>query len=123
MTTPGELPMYGGNGTIITFIGALTKRAHWVAACEKKLTAERFASSFLDSYFRLHGLPDAIVSDRDPRFTGDFLPHLTKLWGTRTKTSTAFQAQTDGQAEEASSIVERYLGPSPPLTNATGTGC
>ena len=72
MTTPGELPTYGGNDTIITFTDALTKRAHWVVACEKTLTAERFASIFLDSYFRLHGLPDAIVLDRDPRFTGGF---------------------------------------------------
>ena len=71
-TAAGELPSYGGNDTIITFIDALTKRAHWVATCEKSPTAERFAEIFLDSYFRLHGFPDAIVSDRDPRFAGGF---------------------------------------------------
>ena len=53
MTTPGELPTYGGKNTIITFIDALRKRTHWVAACEKTLTAVRFASIFLDSFFRV----------------------------------------------------------------------
>ena len=109
LTVPGELPIYRGNDTIITFTDALTKRAHWIATNEKGLTAERFATIFLEAYFRLHGLPDAIVSDRDPRFTGGFWQHLTKLWGTRTAMSTAFHPQTDGQAEEANSIVERYL--------------
>ena len=54
-TTPGNQPTYGGNDTI-TFIDALTKRAHWVAACEKTLSAERFASIYIGSFFRLHGV-------------------------------------------------------------------
>ena len=63
---PGELPTYGGNDTIITPADALTKRTHWVATSENSSTAERFSGIFLASYFRLHGLPDAIVSDRVP---------------------------------------------------------
>ena len=78
-----------------------------MAANQKGLTAERFAAILIETYFRLHGLPDVIVSDRDPRFTG--WQHLTKLWGTRTAMSTAFHPETDGQAEKANSIVERYL--------------
>ena len=73
------------------------------------MTAERFAEIFINSYFRLYGVPEAIVSDRDPRFTGDFWQHLTTLWQTRTRMSTAFHPQTDGQAEKANSVVERYL--------------
>ena len=80
-----------------------------MATSEKSLTAERFASIFLDSYLILHGLLDAIVSGRGARFIGSFWQHLTRLWGTRTKMSTAFHPQTDGQAEKENSIVERYL--------------
>ena len=109
LTVPGELLTHGGNDTVITFINVLTMRAHWVAANENGLTAERFATIFFEGYFRLHGLPNVIVSDRDPRFTGGFWQHLTKLWGTRTAMSTAFHPQSDGQAEKANSIVERYL--------------
>jgi len=105
-----ELPVLSsGNDTIITFIDGLTKRAHWIATAEKSLTAERFAEIFVDFYFRLHGLPTDIVSDRDVRFTSEWWRHLTKIWQTKLKMSTAFHPQTDGQAEKANSIVERYL--------------
>jgi len=98
-----------GNDTIITFIDGLTKRAHWIATAEKTLTAERFAEIFIDFYFRLHGLPTDIVSDGDVRFTSEWWQHLMKIWQTKLRMSTAFHPQTDGQAEKANSIVERYL--------------
>jgi hypothetical protein len=105
-----KLPMTTkGNDTIITFIDGLTKRAHWVATTEKTLTAKKFAQLFVEHYFRLHGIPDDIVSDRDARFTSEFWEHLTTMWKTKLKMSTAFHPQTDGQAEKANSIVERYL--------------
>lgn len=94
---------------MITFIDGLTKGAHRRATAEKSLTAERFAEIFVDFYFRLHGLPTDIVSDRDVRFTSEWWRHLTKIWQTKLKMSTAFHPQTDGQAEKANSIVERYL--------------
>jgi hypothetical protein len=45
------------------FIDGLTKPAHWVAPTEKTLTAKKFAQLFIEHYFRLHGIPDDIVSD------------------------------------------------------------
>jgi hypothetical protein len=95
-----------GNHAIITFINSLTKWAHLVAAREANLTAERFAEIFMDGYFHLHGLPASVISDCDPRFTLDFWQHLTTIWQTRTKISTAFHPQTNGLAEKANQIVE-----------------
>ncbi|OWZ09539.1 LOW QUALITY PROTEIN: Pol Polyprotein [Phytophthora megakarya] len=54
------------------------------------VTAEESAAHFVDTVFRLHGLPDSIVSDRDPRFTCasqlrdvvpelEFIPPLTEF--------------------------------------------
>jgi hypothetical protein len=60
-----------GNDTIITFINGLTMRAHWVATKEETLTAKKFPELFVEHYFRLHGIPDGIVSNRDARFTSD----------------------------------------------------
>jgi len=97
-----------GNDTIVTFIDGLTKRAHWVATREAMSAAE-FAQLFLEYYVRLHGLPNIIVSDRDVRFTSDFWKKLMEIWKTKLSMSTAFHPQTDGQAEKANSIVERYL--------------
>ena len=38
----------------------------------KEVTAMEYAQIFVDTNFRLHGLPEVIISDRDPRFTGKF---------------------------------------------------
>ena len=54
---------------------------------------------FIDRVFRQHGLPLAIVSDRDPRFTGKFWKSIFKVLGTRLDMSTADHPQTDGQTE------------------------
>ena len=105
-----KLPLSSsGNDTIITFIDELTKRAHWITTSEKPLTAEHFTKIFVDFSFRLHGLPTDIVSDRHVLFTSEWWRHLTKIWQSKLKMSTAFHPQTDGQAEMANSIVERYL--------------
>ena len=80
-----------------------------MATEEASLTPERLAEISINSYFKLHGLPDAAVAYRGPWFTGGFWQHLTRLRGTRARMSIAFHPQTDGQAEKASSIVERYL--------------
>jgi len=48
------------------------------------------------------------MSDRDVRFTLEWWRHLTDIWQTKLRMSTAFHPQTNGQAEKANSIVERY---------------
>ena len=45
------------------------------------------------------GLPRAIISDRDARFTGKFWRELMSLYGCELLFSTAFHPQTDGMAE------------------------
>ncbi|POM77351.1 Putative retroelement [Phytophthora palmivora] len=55
-----------GNTGILVFVCRLSKVVH-------------LAPLFLDSGFRYHGLPAAIVSDRDPRFTGAFWDTLFQL--------------------------------------------
>src|SRR5271170_2137459 len=40
------------------------------------------ARLYYDNIYRLHGLPKAIISDRDAKFTGDFWSTMQKLFGT-----------------------------------------
>ena len=70
-----------------------------------------YTQIFVDNVFRLHGLPEVIISDRDPRFTSKFWHALFDLLGTDLKFSTAFHLQTDGQSEWMIQTLENFLRP------------
>ena len=55
------------------------------------------------------GLPLAIVSDRDPKFTSEFWRCLMKIVGCDLKLSTAHHPQTDGLAERAIQTLEDLI--------------
>ncbi|GJP58674.1 hypothetical protein CLOP_g2069 [Closterium sp. NIES-67] len=87
-----------GNDAILVVVDRLTKMAHFIA-CQQKITAEQTAQLFIANVIRLHGLPTAIISDRDPKFTSNFWRHLWDQFGTILQFSSAYHPQTDGQTE------------------------
>ncbi|RAW21826.1 hypothetical protein PC110_g21731 [Phytophthora cactorum] len=97
-----------GNTGIMVFVDRLSKMAH-LAAVPDTIDGEGTASLFLDRDFRQHGLPEAIVSDRDPRFTAKFWKSLFQVLGTRLDMSTADHPQTDGQTKRVNRVVEDNL--------------
>ena len=74
---------------IIVFVDKLTKMGHLVG-CKKEATAMEYAQIFVDNVFRLHGIPDVIISDWDPHFTSKFWRSLLDLLGTDLWFSAAF---------------------------------
>ncbi|POM59025.1 Pol protein [Phytophthora palmivora] len=82
---------------------------HEIAPVPGNVTGKPAAQLFLDSVFRYHGLPETIVSDRDPRFTGAFWDTLFQLLGTKLTMSTADHPQTDGQTERVNRVLEDTL--------------
>ena len=53
-----------------------TKVAHFIPI-KTGYTLERLAKLYIKEIVRLHGIPVAIVSDRDTRFVGEVLEELT----------------------------------------------
>ncbi|POM64538.1 Putative retroelement [Phytophthora palmivora] len=94
-----------GTTGILVFVCRLSKMMH-LAPVRDKVTGKQAAQLFLDSVFRYHGLPETIVSDRDPRFPGAFWDTLFQLLGTRLTMSTADLPQTDGQTEHVNRVLE-----------------
>ena len=82
--------------------------AHYIPTTTD-VTSKGIARLFFDNIFRLHGIPDSVVSDCSTQFTSDFTRALANLVGTQQKLSTSFHPQTDGQTERVNAIVEQYL--------------
>ncbi|KAE8898014.1 hypothetical protein PF003_g18050 [Phytophthora fragariae] len=104
-----ELPADArGHTGILVFVCRLSKMVR-LAAVRKSVTAPQAAQLFVDNVFRNHGLPEAFVSDRDPRFVSHFWQHLFRLLGTRLDMSTADHPQTDGPTERVNRVLEDIL--------------
>jgi transposase InsO family protein len=87
-----------GHDAIQVYVERLTKVKHFHATHKADGAAE-LISSFIHTVVRPHGVPEAVVSDRDPRFTAHYYAELTKLLGIKLNMSTARHPQSDGQTE------------------------
>ena len=67
------------------------------------------AQSFMDHIFKLHGLPQTIVSDRDPIFLSQFWKELFKLLKVQLQFSISYHPEIDGQTEVVNRCLENYL--------------
>ncbi|GJP70424.1 hypothetical protein CLOP_g1367, partial [Closterium sp. NIES-67] len=72
------------------------------------------AKIFISTIVRLHGLPSAIISDRDPKFTSKFWQETWEQYGTRLQFSSAYHPQTDGQTERTNQTMEQLIRTSCP---------
>ena len=57
----------------------------------------------------LYGIPQSIVSDRDPVFTSIFWKELLRLAGVKLHMTMAFHPQSDGQTVADNKVIIMYL--------------
>jgi transposase InsO family protein len=103
-----ELPKAGEYDAIFVCVDRLTKMAHFIPT-NSNVTAERAAQHYVQDVFRLHGLPNDIVSDRGQQFTSRFTRRLLDLCDIKGNRSTAYHPQSDGQTERTNQTLEQYL--------------
>ncbi|CAI7808241.1 unnamed protein product [Closterium sp. NIES-54] len=84
-----------------------------LAACDFFLDiqqlAEETARLFISTIVRLHGIPSAIINDRDPKFTSKFWKEMWAQYGTKLQFSSAYHPQTDGQTEQTNQTMEQLI--------------
>ncbi|CAI7761096.1 unnamed protein product [Closterium sp. NIES-54] len=95
----------GGNNAVMVVVERLTKVAHF-NACKKSISAEETARLFIAAVVRLHGIPAAIISDHDTKFTNNFWKNPWEQFGTRLQFSSSYHPETDGQTEQTNQTME-----------------
>ena len=75
--------------SIMVVVDKLTKVVHFIPVKSTHKTNDS-ANIFMKEIFKLHGLPKAIVSDRDVKFTSNFWKGLFANLGTKLNFSTSY---------------------------------
>lgn len=103
-----NLPPCKGKMVIWVVVDKLSKYAHFIALSHP-YTAFIVALHFVDNIFKLHRMPQSIVSDQDPVFISKFWKEFFKLQGSELCFSSGYRPQTDGQTEVLNRCLETYL--------------
>lgn len=103
-----HLPSSHGFDALLVVVDRFSKMIKLIPAHATD-TAADLAKQYQRYVFCDHGLPDDIVSDRGPTFASKFWRCLCDSLGIKTKLSTAYHPQTDGQTEIVNASVEIYL--------------
>ena len=62
---------------------------HFIPTTERTMT-EGLARLFRDNVWKLHGLPESIISDRGPQFAAGIMRELNEILEIESKISTVF---------------------------------
>jgi len=67
------------------------------------------AQLFMTNIYKLHGMPTALIYDRDRIFTSKLWQELFRLVGVELKMSSSYHPQTDEQTEHVNQCMETFL--------------
>ena len=102
-----DLPVSKGHSNIMVITDRLGKGVIFEPL--HTITALDVAQVILQTFYRHHGLPAAIVSDRGPQFVGAVWKRICQMLGIVRRVSTAYHPETDGSTERMNQTLETYL--------------
>jgi hypothetical protein len=94
-----DLPSLKGYDSILTIVDQGCSKAAIFLPCHKSIDALGVAKLYAERIFPFFGIPQRVISDRDPRFTARFTNELCKTLKINQNLSMAYHPQTDGQSE------------------------
>ena len=104
-----DLPLTSqGSDSIMVVMDTTTRRVHLIPY-HMTFTAEDTARIYFKEVFRLHGLPDVFISDRDTRFTSKFWKTLWSFMGTKLAMTTSYHPQANAPNERSHLVIEEAL--------------
>jgi len=102
------LPQSTRYNTILVVVDKFTKYGHFIHRAHP-FTSMHIAQLYLTNIYKLHGLPQTIISDRDRIFTSTVWQELFNLTDTQLATSSSYHPKTDGQTERLNQCLETFL--------------
>lgn len=103
-----DLPSSNNFTCIFVILDRFSKMGHFIPFPNVP-SAEDTANAFMNTVFRLHGLPIDILSDRGAQFTSKFWTSVCNSLNISMKLSSPFHHQTNGLTERVNSVIEQYL--------------
>ena len=100
-----KLPVVAGKDAILVVCNQLSKITYFVATM-KGTSAEDLVRLFRDNMWKLHKLPESVVSDRGPQFVMELIKELNRMLGIEMRLSTAFYLQMDRQTKQMNQELE-----------------
>jgi len=104
----GPLPKSNGMDTIVVIVDRFMKMIR-LKATTTNISSEGIAKIYRDEIWKLHGVPQRILSDRGPQFASKFMEEFTKALGTKRQLSMAYHPQTDSQIERINQEIGTFL--------------
>ena len=100
-----KLPVVARKDVILVVCNRLSKMTHFAATTDGT-SAEDLVRLIKDNVWKLHRLPESIVSTRGPQFAAELMKELNRMLGIETRLLTVFHLQTDGQTEQMNQELE-----------------
>src|SRR6266436_836741 len=104
-----KLPPSEGYDSILTITDHNCSKGSIFIPCKETIDAIGVAELYGKHVFPHYGLPQKVISDRDPRFTATAMRELCKNLNIKQNISTAYHPQMDGQSERTNQWLEQYL--------------
>jgi hypothetical protein len=88
------LPLSKNMNVVLVVVDKFSKYNHFIPLAHP-FTALTVAQLYMSQVYKLHGMPMAMISDRDKIFTSTLWQWLFKLAGVQLQMSSAYYPQTD----------------------------
>jgi Integrase zinc binding domain len=94
-----DLPLSDGSNSILTIMDHDCSKAAIFLPCTKEISTEGVIDLYAKHVFPHYGIPQRIISNRDPHFVSNLAQGICEKLGISQNISTAYHPQTDGQSE------------------------
>jgi hypothetical protein len=94
--------------SIMVVIDKISKFAHFIPVMST-FKAISITKIFMKYFFRLHGIPKMVISNRDVKNTSSFWKELFAELNTNLNFNTSYHPQMDGETKRTNQIIEDML--------------